>query len=67
MRYWISGIIGVVWGGLLILARLLGGPPQGSGSYVAGQWAGTVFGVVLFVVGVHYIRKALAAKKRPSA
>jgi hypothetical protein len=50
------GMIGVLWGGGLLLFRLLsGGQAQANGAYAAGQSAGWVFGLVLFLVGIYYL------------
>ncbi|MBI3922143.1 MAG: hypothetical protein HY318_12050 [Armatimonadetes bacterium] len=54
MRNRIFGLIGVLWGGVVILSRLSGGA-QGSGAYHSGQTAGLVFGGILFVVGLFYL------------
>jgi hypothetical protein len=58
MRQRILGGIGVVWGGLMLINRLLrGGPAPGNGSYVAGQNVALVFGVLLFAGGLYYVLK----------
>jgi hypothetical protein len=57
MRNRIFGVIGVVWGGLMLVGAFLRGGPQGSGSYAAGQNAGLVFAVLLVVVGGYYLFK----------
>jgi hypothetical protein len=54
MRNMIFGGIGVVWGGGIILYSVLGAPRAG-GAYGAGQMVGTVFGILLFVVGFYYL------------
>ena len=65
MRYWISGIIGVLWGGSTIVGWILRGMPQGAGSasYQAGHWTGLLIGFLLFVAGIYYIRKAIITGK----
>ena len=63
MRNLISGAIGILWGGALILARIFGGPPAGSESYQSGSWIGTAIGVAMFVAGIYYVRKGLLARK----
>jgi hypothetical protein len=61
MRQRILGGIGVVWGGALLLRRMVAGPPAGQGAYAAGQNGALVFAVLLLVVGLYYlIRKAPA-------
>lgn len=58
MRQRIVGGIGVVWGGLILMNRLLsGGPAPGNRSYVAGQNVALAFGVLLFAVGLYYVLK----------
>ncbi|HEV7378048.1 MAG TPA: hypothetical protein VGN95_25430 [Pyrinomonadaceae bacterium] len=50
------GLIGVLWGGGLLLFKLLsGGQAQGNGAYTAGQGMGWVFGLALFLVGIYYL------------
>lgn len=63
MRNLISGTIGILWGGALILARIFGGPPAGSASYQSGSWIATAIGVTMFAAGVYYVRKGLLARK----
>ena len=63
MRNLVSGVIGILWGGALILARIFGGPPAGSASYQSGAWTGTAIGVALFAAGIYYMRKGLLARK----
>jgi hypothetical protein len=55
MRKLVFGGIGVVWGGAVLVYSFSGGGPRGGGgAYGAGQTAGTVFGGLLFVVGLIY-------------
>ena len=46
MRNRILGLIGVLWGGAIVVTRLLAGGPAGgeSGAYAAGQTGGLVPG-----------------------
>jgi hypothetical protein len=54
----IFGLIGVIWGGAILLSRLLGStPPPGKGAYGAGQAAGLVFAFLLLIVGAYYLFK----------
>ena len=54
----IFGLIGLIWGGGMILGKILGcSPGPGGGAYGAGQAAGLVFGGLLFVVGAYYFFK----------
>ena len=53
-RYRIIGAIAVIWGGALLLSRLLGySRVEGSGAYAAGQSAGLIFGGLLLVAGLY--------------
>jgi hypothetical protein len=63
VRNVISGTIGILWGGALILARIFGGAPSGSASYQSGSWTGTAIGIVMLVAGIYYVRKGLLARK----
>ena len=59
MRNRILGWIGIVWGGAIVATRLLGSDGGASGAYAAGQTAGLVLGVLLFLAGAYYaFRKA---------
>jgi hypothetical protein len=64
MRNRIFGAIGILWGGGLLLFKLLGGggQPQGSGAYGAGQTGGLIFAGVLLTVGMYYFVKSLSSK-----
>ena len=70
MRNLIFGIIGVLWGGSILIYNLIRGGPQGSGANAGGQIAALVLGVLLFLAGIYYlidgVRKLLDAptKKR---
>lgn len=63
MRNKIFGGIGMVWGGLIMLSRLLAGPAAGSEAYQAGSMAGLVFGVCLFAAGLYEFLKKPAPPK----
>jgi Mn2+/Fe2+ NRAMP family transporter len=55
-RYRILGVIALIWGGALLLSRLLGyNRVEGVGAYAAGQYAGLIFGVLLFVAGLYAV------------
>jgi hypothetical protein len=61
MRNRIMGAIGILWGGSLLLFKLLGGgQPQGSGAYGAGQTGGLIFGALLMAVGMYCFVKSLS-------
>jgi len=49
----IFGLIGVLWGGGLLLSFFLGTNPIDA--FDAGQITGLIFGGVLFVVGLYYL------------
>ncbi len=52
------GLIGVLWGGLVLLSKLMGaGAASTNRAYGAGQTAGYVLGGALFVVGLYYLIK----------
>ncbi|MCH6483265.1 LPXTG cell wall anchor domain-containing protein [Pseudoxanthomonas sp. LH2527] len=56
MRNKISGLIGILWGGGIVVSRLLSESPA-SGAYQTGQTAGLAFGVVLLGAGLYYFFK----------
>jgi hypothetical protein len=66
MRNLISGIIGLAWGGLILLGILLRGGLQGEGAYYAGQVCGLVTGVLFFFGGAVYLILGLR-ELRPEA
>ena len=55
MRNRVFGLIGVLWGGGVLISGLSGGGPQGSGAYQSGQTAGFALGGLLLVVGLFYL------------
>jgi len=58
LRNRIFGGIGVLWGGALLLSKLISGHGvSGSGAYASGQIAGLILAILLFVVGLHYLIK----------
>lgn len=60
MRNWISGIVGVVWGGLIVLRALfVVGLPTGDGALMTGYLIGVGIGVLMFLAGIYYIVKAI--------
>jgi hypothetical protein len=63
MRYIVSGIIGLLWGGALLIRFLLQGGPKGQGAYAAGQWIGAVFGLLLASAGLYYLIQGLREKR----
>jgi hypothetical protein len=55
-RYRILGAIALIWGGAVLLSRFLGfSRVEGSGAYAAGQYAGLIFGGLLFVAGLYAV------------
>ncbi|MFM7976611.1 MAG: hypothetical protein ACKO8U_16190, partial [Pirellula sp.] len=65
MRNRIFGLIGVLWGGGIIVSGLVRGGSQGAGAYQLGQTAGFVFGGLLFVVGLFYLIRGSGKKTAP--
>jgi len=57
MRNKILGLIGVLWGGGILVSAFLRDAPGGSNAYAAGHTAGLVFGGLLFLVGAYYLFK----------
>ncbi|MEZ5426321.1 MAG: hypothetical protein R2747_08660 [Pyrinomonadaceae bacterium] len=58
MRNKIAGGIGILWGGGMLASHFFGGSsPGGSGAYRAGQTAGLIFAVLIFVLGLYYFFK----------
>jgi len=58
LRNRIFGAIGVLWGGALLVSKVISGHwISGSGAYASGQVAGLVFAVLLFGVGLYYLIK----------
>lgn len=64
MRNKIFGGIGFVWGALILLRFFLY-PPQGVGSYQAGQYMGVAIGVVMLFTGLYYLVKKSETGKKP--
>ncbi len=60
MRNTILGVLGVLWGGGLVVSGLAKGVPAPTSSYGTGAFAGFVFGVALFAAGAW----ALLARRR---
>jgi len=66
VRNRIFGGIGVLWGGGLLVSKLISGQlVGGSGAYAGGQLAGLVFAILLFGVGLYYLIKG--GPNRPRA
>jgi zinc transporter ZupT len=55
MRNLISGIVGLAWGGMILLCGFLSGGPQGEGAYYAGSVCGLVTGALFFFAGAFYL------------
>jgi hypothetical protein len=58
-----SGVVGVLFGGFILLNSLLQGGPQGTGAYRTGQWIGLLIGLLMFVAGFYYLWQAFAESK----
>ncbi len=64
MKNLIFGIIGVVWGGLVILGSLLNKKAASvDTAYGAGAWAGLIFAVLLFAAGSFCIIKWIRSRR----
>lgn len=63
MRNKISGAIGVIWGGLILLNGLASPAPTGSEAYRNGHTGALVFGGLLVAAGLYYFFK----KPKPKA
>lgn len=58
MRNRILGAIAILWGGGILLSKLLGGSQvEGNGAYAAGQTVALIFGGLMFIVGVYLLIK----------
>ena len=57
MRNRIFGVIGILWGGAILVSGLLSSSSGGSEAYQAGQAGGAVIGALLFGLGIYYVRK----------
>jgi hypothetical protein len=65
MRNKILGAVGILLGGLMTLAWIVGtshhvapaGDAAYSAGYATGQWLAHIFGVVILVAGFHYLFK----------
>ena len=57
MRNKIFGVIGILWGGVILVSWLLSCSSGGSEAYQAGQAGGAVFGALLFGLGIYYVQK----------
>lgn len=69
MRNRILGAIGLIWGGLILISGLSGGPapadsPAFQGGYTVGTYASLVFGAVLAVAGLYYLIKGNGGPRR---
>src|SRR5262245_51137077 len=54
----IFGLIGVLWGGAILIGRLVAAPAApGGGAYGAGQSAGLIFAILLLGVGAYFLFK----------
>ena len=55
MRNRIFGVIGILWGGGMLVSMLMRGGAQGHGAYAAGQFAGMALGAVMLVAGPYAV------------
>ena len=66
MRNIVFGLIGMIWGGAILVAKLLGGDTtEGSSAYEAGGLVAVIFAVALLTAGAYYLRKGLQARANP--
>ena len=66
MRNLIFGIIGVLWGGLILLSAILRGTVGSTQTaYSSGNLAGTIFGVLLLLGGIYALLKWNKQRKQP--
>jgi hypothetical protein len=64
MRNRIWGLIGILWGGTIVLRRLFADSPstdQG-GAYGAGQIVGVMLGMVMVLIGCYYLLEKRSPK-----
>lgn len=59
----IFGLIGVLWGGGVLINLFVTGGPQGSGAFAAGQYGGLAFAGVMLVVGMFALIRGNGPKK----
>jgi hypothetical protein len=57
MRNKVLGVIGIVWGGAMLVSFFMRGANLGGGAYAAGQLLGLIMGGVMLVAGVVAVRK----------
>ena len=57
MRNRIMGLIGVLWGGGVVLSSLLKGEDARGGAYATGSAGAAIFGLVMFCAGMFYLIK----------
>jgi len=55
MRNRVVGLIGVLWGGGILVSSFLRSGPAGGSAYQSGQTAGYIFGAILFGAGLFYL------------
>jgi len=63
LRNKIFGLIGVLWGGAILVSAFVRDLPQGSADYARGQMLGFAFGALLFVVGAYYLLRGSKREK----
>ncbi len=65
MRNRVSGLIAVLWGGVIMVYALVSGATHHSWAYHVGQIAGCAFGVLLFGVGLVYLIRGAGNQPPP--
>jgi hypothetical protein len=58
----IFGLIGVLWGGGMLISAYINGGPSGFSAYTTGHYMGLAFGGVMLVVGMFALLKGNEAK-----
>jgi hypothetical protein len=60
-----SGVVGILFGGWILINWARNGGPQGQGAYLAGEVVGLIFGVLLFGGGWYYLIKGIRELSQP--
>lgn len=63
MKSLIFGIIGVIWGGFILISQFFRTQNPSAGAYGAGQMGGIILGGLLFIAGLWAIISYLKKRK----
>ena len=66
MRELISGLVGTLWGGAVLVSWFVRGDETGSGgssAYGTGRYMALVFGGLLLAGGIYYLQKSIRARR----